>query len=286
MKLKALLLFCILLTIPLAAQPSWKKKTPAKKPDLELFHSTMTANFPTTETLKKGDWEYEISHRFNGLVNDGFGDLWGIDGGSQIRFGLSYALTDHLMIRGGRTNVQDNYDLALKYKLLQLRSSTLPTVFAVRVGGAWNSAEVLGRNRSDSKNFQFFSQLIMNTMLQKKFAIGFVPSYVYNSDAFSPDREYTFSLGNYYQYYIYGKFSVFVEYSPIISGYQGPIQQGAVSKSFNSLTYGFDVGTGGHFFRILLTNNTRLNTSQFLVGGTRSVSDNEWSIGFNITRYL
>ncbi len=126
----------------------------------------------------------------------------------------------------------------------------------------------------------------MNTMLQKKFAIGIVPSYVYNSDSFSPDREYTFSLGNYYQYYINGKFSVFVEYSPIISGYQGPIQQGAVSKSFNSLTYGFDVGTGGHFFRILLTNNTRLNTSQFLVGGTRSVSDNEWSIGFNITRYL
>lgn len=286
MKLKALLIFCILISIPLAAQPKWKKKTPAKKPDLELFHSTMTANFPTTETLKKGDWEYEISHRFNGLVNDGFGDLWGIDGGSRIRFGLSYALTDHLMIRAGRTNVQDNYDLALKYKLVQLRNSTLPTVFAVRVGGAWNSAEVTGRDRSDSKNFQFFSQLIMNTMLQKKFAIGIVPSYVYNSDSFSPDREYTFSLGNYYQYYINGKFSVFVEYSPIISGYQGPIQQGAVTKSFNSLTYGFDVGTGGHFFRILLTNNTRLNTSQFLVGGTRSVSDNEWSIGFNITRYL
>lgn len=286
MKLKALLIFCILISIPLAAQPKWKKKTPAKKPDLELFHSTMTANFPTTETLKKGDWEYEISHRFNGLVNDGFGDLWGIDGGSRIRFGLSYALTDHLMIRAGRTNVQDNYDLALKYKLVQIRNSTLPTVFAVRVGGAWNSAEVTGRDRSDSKNFQFFSQLIMNTMLQKKFAIGIVPSYVYNSDSFSPDREYTFSLGNYYQYYINGKFSVFVEYSPIISGYQGPIQQGAVTKSFNSLTYGFDVGTGGHFFRILLTNNTRLNTSQFLVGGTRSVSDNEWSIGFNITRYL
>lgn len=286
MKLKALLIFCILISIPLAAQPKWKKKTPAKKPDLELFHSTMTANFPTTETLKKGDWEYEISHRFNGLVNDGFGDLWGIDGGSRIRFGLSYALTDHLMIRAGRTNVQDNYDLALKYKLMQIRNSTLPTVFAVRVGGAWNSAEVTGRDRSDSKNFQFFSQLIMNTMLQKKFAIGIVPSYVYNSDSFSPDREYTFSLGNYYQYYINGKFSVFVEYSPIISGYQGPIQQGAVTKSFNSLTYGFDVGTGGHFFRILLTNNTRLNTSQFLVGGTRSVSDNEWSIGFNITRYL
>jgi len=285
-KLKALLIFCILISIPLAAQPKWKKKTPAKKPDLELFHSTMTANFPTTETLKKGDWEYEISHRFNGLVNDGFGDLWGIDGGSRIRFGLSYALTDHLMIRAGRTNVQDNYDLALKYKLVQIRNSTLPTVFAVRVGGAWNSAEVTGRDRSDSKNFQFFSQLIMNTMLQKKFAIGIVPSYVYNSDSFSPDREYTFSLGNYYQYYINGKFSVFVEYSPIISGYQGPIQQGAVTKSFNSLTYGFDVGTGGHFFRILLTNNTRLNTSQFLVGGTRSVSDNEWSIGFNITRYL
>ncbi|MGH1366217.1 MAG: DUF5777 family beta-barrel protein [Calditrichia bacterium] len=286
MKITGILLFCFLLSLSLAAQPKWKKKTPAKKLDLELFHSTMTANFPTTETLKKGDWEYEISHRFTGRVNDGFSELWGIDGGSRIRFGLSYALTDHLMIRGGRTNVQDNYDLSLKYKFLQLRNEALPMAMAIRLGGAWNSAEVSGRNRSDSKNFQFFSQLVVNTILQEKFAIGVVPSYVYNSDSFSPEKEYTFSLGNYYQYYFSSKYSAFVEYSPIISGYQGPIQFGITQKSFNSLSYGFDIETGGHFFRLLLTNNTRLNTSQFLVGGVRSVSDNEWSIGFNITRYL
>ena len=88
------------------------------------------------------------------------------------------------------------------------------------------------------------------------------------------------------QFYFNAKWSIWIEYNPIITGYQGPIEFSATEKSYNSVTYGFDVETGGHFFKIFLTNSSRINLSQFLVGADDSASSGDWRIGFAIIRVL
>ena len=75
------------------AQPSWKRTTQPKIVDLELFHTTQTANFPTTESLQKGNMMYEISHRFLPSIKDGYDELYGLDGPTIIRFTLVYGCT-------------------------------------------------------------------------------------------------------------------------------------------------------------------------------------------------
>ncbi len=79
---------------------------------------------------------------------------------------------------------------------------------------------------------------------------------------------------------------MFVEHNAVVAGYQGRIRLDELGKSYNSLSFGTVIETGGHIFNFMLTNNARLNSTQYLVGADRSSSDNEWRLGFGILRYF
>lgn len=232
---------------------------------------------------------YEISHRFLPSIKDGYDALYGLDGPARIRFALGYGITDHLMVTLARSNNTDNLDLQIKQRVLQLANNSAPLVISAQGGISWNT-EVppnIDRNRLDADNFQFYGQLILNTMLfDKKLGIGIVPSYLYNSFIYAVEKQYSFTLGLYAQYYFNRMWSVWIEYNPTIAGYRGRIRLDEKGKSYNSLTIGFDIETGGHIFHLLITNNARLNPSQFLVGADRSANEDMWRIGFGILRYF
>ena len=288
MKIRILIILLIITFSSFTAQPKWKvsEKSLVK---LELFHSTQTANFQTTESLKKNNWMYEISHRFIPSVNDGIDALYGFDGPARIRFALGYGITDDLMATFGRSNSTDNYELQFKQKVFQIDNEYLPSVFSI-VGGIAINTEVpssIDRSPGDSDNIQYYAQLIYNAMLlDKKLGIGIVPSYLYNSFIYAVDKQYSFTIGTYIQYYFNRIWSLWIEHNAIVSGYQGRIRLDETGKSYNTLTFGAAIETGGHIFNFMLTNNARLNSSQYLVGADRSAGSNQWRLGFGILRYF
>ena len=290
MNTKTLYLLLLIFIFPAMSQPRWQRKASPKPAPLTLFHATMTANFPTTETLKRGDFLYEISHRFLPAIKEGYDAYWGIDGPARIRTALAYGISNNVMLTFGRSNFQDNLDFHIKTRLLEIRSSKLPTVFATRVGISVNTEvpKSLNRSKFDGDNWQYYMQFIANTMLWNgKFGIGLVPSYLYNSSIYTIEKQYTLSMGSYLQYYFNNMWSIWVESNVIVSGYQGfiaPEEYG--SKSHNHFALGLDIETGGHFFHLLLTNNSRLNPSQFIVGSDKSANTDNWRFGFGITRHL
>jgi len=271
------------------SQPSWQPDAEETEVALELFHAIMTPNFPTTETLGKGDFHYEISHRFHPSIDEGYDANFGLDGPANMRTAVSYGLTDRVMLTLGRSSLLDNLDFQVKYRLLELRNDRFPSVVALRGGIAWNTdiPAIVDRGKLDGDNFQFYGQLIYNTLLlDGKLGIGIVPSYLYNSTIFSVDKQYTLTLGNYYQYYLNDKYGLWLEYNPAISGYQGIIAPGEAGRSHDSLAFGLSVETGGHFFYLFATNNTRLNPAQYLVGAPVDASPDNWKLAFGITRHL
>ena len=288
MKIQFLIICVIVSFTVISAQPKWNaaEKSIVK---LELFHSTQTANFQTTESLKKNNWMYEISHRFIPSVNDGIDALSGFDGPARIRFALGYGITDDLMVNFGRSNTTDNYELQFKQKILQLENAYLPSVFSL-VGAVAINTEVpssIDRTPGDSDNIQFYAQVIYNAMLfDKTLGIGIVPSYLYNSFIYAVEKQYSFTIGTYIQYYFNRVWSLWIEHNAIVAGYQGRIRLDETGKSYNTLTFGAAIETGGHIFNIMLTNNARLNSSQYLVGADRSAGSNEWRLGFGILRYF
>lgn len=257
-------------------QIRWQRTQASTEPELQLFHSTQSVNLPTAETLQKGDFEFEISHRFIPTINEGSDVLYGLDGPVNMRLALGYAINNRMIITLGRSNVKDNTDLHYKYKFLQIRGEKVPVLVAGRVGAAWNT-EVDGRDKGDTDNFQYYGQLIINTLLNKKLGIGVVPSYLYNSHIYCEDTQDTFSLGLNGQFYVSSLWSLLAEWSPTVTGWR---------SSHNPVAFGIELETGGHFFKIILTNSYLLNPSQFLTGADIDFNDAEWRIGFNITRLL
>ena len=275
----ALALLLSLFLHPLNAQDDasgWKRSETETLPPLQLFHSTHAVNLPTAEVLQAGNFEFEISHRFVPTISDGSASLWGFDGPVNIRLALGYAYSDHGVVTLGRSNAQDNLDLRIKQQLFSYRHEVFPLLVAVRLGGAWNT-EVPGRDASDSDNLQYYAQLVLNTMFADRMAIGLVPSVLENSHIECPERQYSFVLGVHAQYYITDVVNVLAEWIPTVTGWR---------SGHNSVAFGVELETGGHFFKIILTNNDLLNPSQVLAGARNSFNDGDLHIGFNITRLL
>ena len=265
-------------TLTLAQNPNVKwKKTEVEIPnETHPFHSTQAINLPTTETLQKGNFEFEISHRFIPTIKSGSKDLYGFDGPVNMRIALGYGITDNTFAALGRSNLNDNIDLWVKQKVLNLDDILIPSSFALRFGAAYNiqAYDVKGKK---AKEMQYYFQLIFNSSLTKYFAVGIVPSYLYNSYIFVDEKKYSFTLGTNFQYYISSLISVMLEWNPTITG---------VRLRTNPVGFGIELETGGHFFKVILTNSTELNPSQFLAGTRSSFNNGEWHIGFNITRLL
>ena len=289
-------LFYIVVFSTLAdAQPSWKRKEGQRKAPLERFHSIQLASLPTTELLARGDFFYEIAHRF-GPVSSGMEGFFGLDGPVNMRTALAYGLSDRLMITLGRSNIMDNVDLIFKYGISEWDNSMLPMTFALRGGLALNS-EVYGpggkRAVRDSRNFQYFGQFIVNSViLEKKLGLGLAPSLIYNSFIFASDyrlkTKYTINFSFYAQYYFNRMWSLFAEYGMVTGGWQGGVTLAEAEnfRSTNSVSAGVAIETGGHVFYLFITNNRRLNSSQYLIGADAPFRLKKLVLAFSITRVL
>jgi hypothetical protein len=243
---------------------------------VQVFHSVQSANLPTAETLLKGDWLFEISHRFQLPVSSGAGELWGLDGGASLRLGLTYAVSDRTMVGVLRSNFEDNLEFNAKFGIYERGYETLPFKLAAMTGVAWNTDPVLVEGAEDNE-VQWYAQLLINTLVADRLAIGVVPTYLRNPRIRDSETNNAFALGLHGQIYVSRSISFLAEW--ILSGAQE-------ENPYDGGTFGVEFETRGHFFKIVLTNQTKLNPTQFLVGTPFSFHPDEWRLGFNITRIL
>jgi len=261
---------------PVFGQVKWERSDTPTEPPLALLHSTHVIALPTAETLQKNDLQFEISHRFIPSITKDYSGLppldhlYGLDGPVNMRIALGWAPTDKILLFGGRSNLDDNWDVYGKWSFLAVRSDMLPLKAALRAGAAFNTVD----DNSVENGNQFYGQLILNTMIAEKLGIGVVPSFVSNSAICSAETKNSVTAGLYAQYYISMIWSVAVEWNSTVSGHKA---------GFNPFSFGVELETGGHFFKIFVSNSTRLNSTQYLAG---SDSRDDWRLGFTITRLL
>lgn len=288
--MKNIIFILILLPIFLTAQSRWKRSGEIEiGSSLHLFHSSQTANLPTTEILEKGDFLFEISHRF-GLISGGYDELYGFDGPVKMRIALGYGLIDNVMITMGRSSVLDNLDFAVKYKVMDFDSKTMPSALAINGGMALNSEPSLKLEALNTNYMQYYFQIVYNVMfLDKKLGIGIVPSVVHNSYIFAGrqglSKKNTLTLGTYYQYHFTRLFSLWAEFNPVLSGYKDSIYDHNTS-AYTTIAFGTALDTGGHVFNLFITNNSSLNLAQYLVGSDGNTGKDAWRLAFGILRVL
>jgi hypothetical protein len=277
----AVVMMLALGTSSLAAQESdrrWERRSSPAEVPVTVFHSPQSANLPTAEMLRGGEWLFEISHRFLPAVSDGADALWGFDGPVYNRLGLAYAPSDRLLIGVVRSSLHDNLDLSVKARIAQGGGGGLPWMLAAVGGVAWNTEAPFG---ADDNEAQAYGQVIVNVLLGERFALGLVPSVLYNPTIAFVPKETDFALGLNGQLYVSDQVSFLAEW--IVSPTH-PVDPAELENDSGS--FGIELETGGHFFKILLTNQVRMNPAQHLAGSPFSFEADEWRVGFNITRLL
>lgn len=242
----------------------------------EIFHSTQTANLQTTETLRAGNLLFEISHRFGVPVAEGLDELFGFDGPSNIRFGLSYAPSDKVLLSLLRTNDEDNLELHAKVILAEGGSGSMPFKLGVLGGGAWNSQPVLLAGVEDNE-LQFYAQLLANVLMGDRLAVGLVPTFLRNPRLRDVEADNAIALGIQAQWYAAPAVSFLAEWL---------ITEARAGQAYDTGTFGVEFETRGHFFKILFTNQSRINATQVLGGAAVPFEFDQLRVGFNITRLL
>jgi hypothetical protein len=124
---------------------------------------------------------------------------------------------------------------------------------------------------------QAYVQLLANMLVADRIALGVVPTFVRNPRILDVDAESAFVLGVHGQIYTAGAFSFLGEW---IFSAERP------SFEHDGGTFGIEIRTRGHFFKIVVTNQSRINPTQFLTGTDVEFHPDNWRIGFNLTRLL
>lgn len=251
----------------------------------EIFRSVQSATLPTAETLPGGSWLFEISHRFDLPVSDGVNALWGFDGPVRNRIGLGYAVTDRAAVGIVRTNLQDNVELNAKFVPVVVGSGGTVVRLGVMGGVAWNTAYTLAEGAEDNE-MQAYAQVIVNAGFGDVLAVGIVPSYLHNRRVRDTDAEGAWAIGLNGQVNVTPSIGLLGEWIITEDGLDlgSTVAQNIVSR--DSGTFGVEIATRGHVFKIVLTNQPRMNQTQVLSGSTRDFAPDEWRPGFNITRIL
>ncbi len=275
---KILLWIIMLIHTPIYAQEavSWQRSENPIQSESVIFISSHAINLETAHNNSKGNLEFQIYHRFFPAISEGFESLYGFDGPVNMRLGFGYAVSDNFTVTLGRSNVNDNLDLRSKWQFCNKVYGSIPMMLAVQGGVAWNS-NIFGRDNTDSRNFQYYGQLIFNTRILKNLGIGAVPSYLYNSNFLADEYEDTFGFGFYGQYYFNHRMSTILEYGTVLEGYALP---------YDYYAWGFELQTAGHFFKLFITNSLTLNPSQYIVGAVYPFEPDEFRLGFMVTRLL
>lgn len=290
---------------PVLAIPVLCLNAPVAASAQSVFASTQSATLPTAAPSEAGDILFEISHRF-GYLSGGASDLWGLDGFVLNRLGLAYAPHDHLTVGILRSNSKDNTELNARFAGLAVDAPIGPVEFAAQAGVAWNlqveggghgnhqhvillSDNAGSADRStgsadrstgtaEAREMQAYAQVIANTMVGGRLALGVVPTLLWNPRIEDDDPVSTVSVGVNGQLYLDRTWSLIGEWI---------FSQPRKDQEYDSGSFGVEIRTRGHFFKLLVTNQHQMNPAQTLAGAAEDFLDpGSWRFGFNIQRRL
>jgi hypothetical protein len=284
MKKIFILLTLSLFISPLFSQEAAQAPEPGKKVTGTFGTSTLIDN-NTVATPYKGGIEMQIQHRFSKIEN--YHNLYGIYGSANTRIGLSYGITDRLMVGAGTTKDYKLQDLQWKYLILeQTEDNKMPVSLSYfgNIVADLQKEEVFGPADSykDIHRISYFSQLIVARKINEMFSVQVAPSLAY----FNSVPQYSDSTG--YKNLnlgisagaranLFGAHSLILEYDQLLT------KQDLETQPKPNLSLGWEISTGTHTFQIFVANYSQIINQRNLLYNTNDFTKGDYLVGFNIT---
>lgn len=258
------------------------------------FKNKQLINAQTT-VIPEG-FDFTIMHRFGkiGLNDEFYKQFLGFDLPANVRFSLSYKLSDRSYIGVGRTKVGKTVDIEGKYVFLkQTDNNSMPISVALYNNTGLNTdayrgespVAFFGDSISPFENkfvhrLSYNTQLIIARKFNDRISLQLSPTLVYkNLVEGMEESHHTFVLpfSGRYQY-SFG--------SAILFEYAYKLNNTSEDNLDNPFSIGFEFGTAGHVFQVFLSNSYYIRETNIYTEEPYNFYDrpNEFVLGFNIRR--
>lgn len=248
------------------------------------FKATRLINGSTIESLAGGVLDFRISHRF-GQVKDGIENFFGIDD-ATTRIGLDYGITRNIMIGLGHSVLNKENDGFVKVRLLRQKQNGTPISLSYYGGMSVQTTDapplLPGQEYFFTNRLTYIHQLLIARKFSDKFSLQLMPSVLHVNlvDSEKYDNS-VIALGVGGRVKLSRRIALTGEYYYRFTGADNKING---QKTYNSLSVGFDIETGGHVFQLHFTNSFG-NTERIMIGQTTDTwAEGEMHYGFNISR--
>ena len=271
-----------------------------KQPETDyiwIFSSPRLINANTVELQPKGILEFKVTHNFGDVAGDdgGVKNFFGLDNATDVRIGFQYGLSKRINLIAARAKgagqVQQLYELGIKYRLLQqANDSKHPlslTLFANTVVSSMKASAIANQENS----FDDFSDRLSETvqlLIARKFgklSLQLSPTLVNRNYVPSEDDNTLFAMGGALRLPVRGKFSLLFDYFHTFRS-QNSIDyfktQGV--KFYDAIGVGVELLTEGHVFHLNFTNATEILENRFIPRTVTSWGDGQFRWGFTISR--
>jgi len=246
------------------------------------FKSTRIVSGHSVERMQEGQLDFRISHRF-GELNGGAYELWGLDQ-ANIHFSLEYGITDWMMVGIGRGTYEKTYDGFLKFTLFRQSKGkkNMPVSISYLTSVAINTLKWNGPGKLNHwDRYSYVHQLLIARKFHERFSLELNPTYVHRNmvpTELDPNDLWSMGIGT--RFKITKRVSINAEYYYVIP----PLNDFRSVKTYNPLSVGVDIETGGHVFQIHLTNSLAMIEKGFIGETTGNWLDGGIHLGFNISR--
>ena len=249
---------------------------------LATFKSTRVMNGHSTQSMPPGQLDFRVSHRF-GTLNSGAYNFFGLDE-SNIRLGLEYGILKWLMAGIGRGSLEKTFDAFTKFSILKQSTGlkNMPVSLSAVTSVALKTIkfpEEPGTNYFTSR-MAYTGQILVARKFSQAFSFQLAPTYIHrNFITSNPDARNLYALGAGARLKLSKRVSLNGEYYYLTERGNYQFQQ-----TYNPLSIGFDIETGGHVFQLIFTNSLGMIEKSFIGETTGSWEDGDIHFGFNISR--
>lgn len=256
--------------------------TPKTEYASATFKTTRVVTGHSIESMKAGQLEFRISHRF-GKMNTGFDQLWGLDQ-SIIFLALEYGVTDWLELGYGRTPMEKIYNGFVKVGLLHQSSGQKTMPVSLSYVGSMGISSLPWSDQTRTNYFtsrmHYVNQLLIARKFSDAFSLQLTPVMLHrNLVATALDNNDSYALGIGGRYKFTNRISINAEYFYVFR----PAVN--VQPNYrNPISVGFDIETGGHVFQIMVSNSQGMIEKHYIFENDGDFSKGDIHLGFNISR--
>jgi hypothetical protein len=256
------------------------KEKPKKERVTNAFKSTRIVNGHSMEFLAPGTMDFRILHRF-GQIDKGYSNLFGLDQAS-MRMGFDFGILQNLMFGFGRSTYKKELDGFIKFAPIRQAtgSGSFPVTIAMVAGMTYNTSPFTDTSikNYNTSRIAYYFQTIIGRKFSEVISLQVTPTMVHNNLVLlksQPNDVYSVGVGGRIKFSKRMAFTF--DYFRRITG----LEEGV---TYDPLSVGIDIETGGHVFQLHFSNSTGMNERAFITETTNRWDKAEIRFGFNLSR--